>query len=147
MILRYIFPASILSDPNMVRLGQAKNGSDKLNIEEIQARLAEFAKERDWEQFHSVKNLSMALTVEAGELMEHFQWLTEKQSNNLSAEKLREVELELADILIYLLRVATKLDVDLFEVANQKMQINEKKYPAELVRGSAKKYTEYEKER
>ena len=116
-------------------------------LDDLCERLAVFAKERDWEQFHSVKNLSMALTVEAGELMEHFQWLTEEQSNNLSAEKRRQVELELADILIYLLRIATRLDVALLEVANQKMQINEKKYPAELVRGSAKKYTEYEDER
>lgn len=117
------------------------------HFDDLNERLAVFARERDWEQFHSVKNLSMALTVEASELMEHFQWLTEEQSNNLSAEKLEEVELELADILIYLLRIATKLNVDLLGVADQKMHINEKKYPAELVYGSAKKYTEYEDQR
>jgi NTP pyrophosphatase (non-canonical NTP hydrolase) len=116
-------------------------------LEDLKERLAAFARERDWEQFHSVKNLSMALTVEAGELMEHFQWLTEEQSNRLPPEKLEEVKLELADILIYLLRIATQLDVDLLGVAEQKMQINEEKYPAERVRGSAKKYTEYESER
>ena len=116
-------------------------------LDDLKERLTVFARERDWEQFHSVKNLSMALTVEASELMEHFQWLTEEQSNNLSAEKLREVELELADILIYLLKIATRLDVDLFRVAEEKMQINEKKYPAERVYGSARKYTEYEDER
>ena len=113
-------------------------------LDELNERLTVFARERDWEQFHSVKNLSMALTVEASELMEHFQWLTEEQSNHLPAEKLREVELELADILIYLLRIANQLDVDLLGVADEKMNINEKKYPAELVYGSARKYTEYE---
>jgi len=87
----------------------------------------------------------MALTVEAGELMEHFQWLTQEQSNNLCAEKLEEVEQEMADILIYLVRIAAKLEVDLFAAADHKMTINEEKYPASLVRGSARKYTEYAK--
>ena len=107
-------------------------------------RLNTFAQERDWDQFHSPKNLSMALMVEAGELMEHFQWLTQEQSQKLAPDKLAEVEHELADILIYLTRLAAKLNVDLFAAARNKMDLNEKKYPAETVRGSAKKYTEYE---
>jgi len=87
----------------------------------------------------------MALMVEAAELMEHFQWLTQEQSYNLPPETLVEVEHELADILIYLTRLAGKLNVDLFAAALRKMDVNEKKYPADRVRGSAKKYTEYEK--
>lgn len=113
-------------------------------LDDLNKQLNEFARERDWEQFHSVKNLSMALTVEAGELMEHFQWLTQEQSNELPVAKLREVEQELADILIYLVRIAAKLNVDLFSVAQQKMKLNEQKYPADRVRGSARKYNEYE---
>lgn len=114
-------------------------------FEDLKKRLVEFARDRDWEQFHSPKNLSMALIVEAGELLEHFQWLTQDESYKLSPEKLKAVELELADILIYLTRIAGKLNVDLFAAALKKMDLNEQKYPAETVRGSAKKYTEYEK--
>lgn len=114
-------------------------------FEDLKQRLLEFAGDRNWEQFHSPKNLSMALMVEAAELLEHFQWLTQEQSYNLSPETLIEVEHELADILIYLTRLAGKLDVDLFAAAVRKMDVNEKKYPADRVRGSAKKYTEYEK--
>ena len=107
-------------------------------------RVNAFVRERDWEQFHSPKNLSMALTVEASELMEHFQWLTQEQSNQLEPEKLQEVEQELADILVYLVRIASKLELDLLAAAFRKMDINEAKYPADIVRGSAKKYTEYQ---
>jgi dCTP diphosphatase len=113
-------------------------------FEALRERLQHFARERDWDQFHSPKNLSMALMVEAAELMEHFQWLTEEQSKHLPPEKLKEVEHELADILIYLTRLADKLNVDLLAAAQSKMDLNEKKYPAETVRGSARKYTEYE---
>jgi NTP pyrophosphatase (non-canonical NTP hydrolase) len=112
-------------------------------LEALRDRLDRFARERDWDQFHSPKNLSMALTVEAGELMEHFQWLTQDESKRLSAEKLAEVERELADIFIYLTRLAGKLDIDLLAAAFRKMDENEKKYPADTVRGSARKYTEY----
>ncbi len=115
--------------------------NDALNS--IQQRLRAFAAERDWDQFHSPKNLSMALIAEAAELVEHFQWLTEEQSARLPANKLSEVEEELADILIYLVRTADKLGIDLIQVTERKMDINEKKYPAEQVRGSSKKYTEY----
>ncbi len=102
-----------------------------------------FAEERDWDQFHTPKNLSMALIAESAELVEHFQWLTEEQSTQLPSEKLKEVEEELADVLIYLVRIADKLNVDLAQAASRKIDINEKKYPAAQVRGSAKKYTEY----
>ena len=113
-------------------------------VEELSQRLAEFARARDWEQFHSPKNLSMALIAEAAELVEHFQWLTEEQSANLSPEKLAEVELELADIQIYLIELADLLRLDLMKAVDKKIAINAQKYPADKVRGSAKKYNEYE---
>lgn len=112
-------------------------------LHDLKLRLREFAAERDWDQFHSPKNLSMALIAEAAELIEHFQWLTEAQSMQLPPDKLDEVKHELADILLYLVRVADKLDIDLIEAAHNKIKLNEQKYPAKQVRGSAKKYTEY----
>ena len=114
------------------------------NLSTLKARIRRFAEDRDWDQFHSPKNLSMALIAEAAELVEHFQWLTEKESSTLVPEKLKEVEAELADIFIYLLRIADKLGVDLMRAADTKISLNEQKYPADKVRGSAKKYTEYE---
>jgi NTP pyrophosphatase (non-canonical NTP hydrolase) len=113
-------------------------------LEELSERLRRFAQERDWEQFHSPKNLSMALIAECAELLEHFQWLTEAQSHALPADTLAEVELEMADIQIYLLRLAERLGVDLLGAVERKIALNEQKYPADRVRGSAKKYTEYD---
>ena len=109
------------------------------DLEQLILRLRAFADARDWEQFHSPKNLSMALIVEAAELVEHFQWLTEDQSRALSAEKLREVELEMADIFIYLVRMADRLGVDLVSAASRKIEINERKYPVDKARGNADK--------
>ena len=114
------------------------------DIESLKLSLRVFANERDWDQFHSPKNLSMALVAEAAELVEHFQWLTEDQSANLDPEKLSEVSEELADIQIYLIRLADKLGVDLLDVASNKLEVNKNKYPADRVKGSSKKYTEYE---
>ena len=116
------------------------NQSDLLMLRD---RLRAFAAERDWDQFHSPKNLSMALMVEAAELMEHFQWLTEAQSAGLSAENKQAVREELADILLYLVRLSDKLGIDLREAALLKLEKNALKYPAEQVRGSAKKYSDY----
>jgi dCTP diphosphatase len=113
-------------------------------LEQITQRLRLFIAERDWQQYHSPKNLSMALIAEAAELVEHFQWLTEEQSANLPPEKLAEVELELADIQIYLIELADKLQLDLKAAVEKKIALNAQKYPAEKVRGSAKKYNEYE---
>ena len=110
----------------------------------LQQRVAAFAAARDWEPFHSPKNLAMALSVEAAELVEEFQWLTEEQSRALDAERRERVRLELADVFIYLLRIADKLGVALVTAANDKIVLNEKKYPAERVRGDARKYTEYD---
>lgn len=110
----------------------------------IRKQVRQFVVERDWDQFHSPKNLSMALIVEAAELVEHFQWLTEEQSCNLSPEKLAEVELELADIQIYLISLAEKLKLDLVSAVEKKLELNAKKYPVDKVRGNSKKYNEYE---
>ena len=116
------------------------NPSDLLMLRD---KLRTFAKERDWDQFHSPKNLSMALIAEVAELVEHFQWLTEEQSRSLSTEKLAEIELEIADIQIYLVRLADKLQVDVTAAIEKKLAINAQKYPPDKVRGSSKKYTEY----
>lgn len=115
------------------------------DLENLKLRLRQFAEERDWDQFHSPKNLSMALIAEAAELVENFQWLTEDQSASLPKDKLQEVAQELADIQIYLVRIADKLNIDLLKAADEKLTLNIKKYPADRVRGSAKKYTEYQK--
>ena len=117
--------------------------SNKSDLQTLRDKLRTFAEARDWDQFHSPKNLSMALMVEVAELMEHFQWLTEKQSGNLDAAKKAVVAEELADILLYLVRLSDKLDVDLLKAALHKLEKNAIKYPAEQVRGSAKKYSEY----
>ena len=114
------------------------------DLEVLTKKLRRFALERDWDRFHSPKNLSMALVAEVAELIEHFQWLTEEQSAELSPGKLAEVEQELADILLYLIRIADKLNVNLLRAAEEKIALNEKKYPVDKVRGSAKRYTEYE---
>jgi NTP pyrophosphatase (non-canonical NTP hydrolase) len=112
------------------------------SLNQIKTRLRDFAAERDWDQFHSPKNLAMALIVEAAELVEHFQWLTEEQSQTLPPDKLAEVEQEVADIQIYLIRLADKLGIDMEQAVNAKIELNEKKYPAEKVRGSALKYND-----
>jgi NTP pyrophosphatase (non-canonical NTP hydrolase) len=109
----------------------------------IKKQVRQFVVERDWDQFHSPKNLSMALIVEAAELVEHFQWLTEEQSCNLSPEKLAEVEQELADIQVYLISLAEKLKLNLISAVEKKLVLNAQKYPVNQVRGSSKKYNEY----
>ncbi len=112
-------------------------------LEELRVRLREFAQERDWDQFHSPKNLAMALSAEAGELVELFQWLTETQSTQLSGEALEKVAQEIADVQLYLIRLADKLNINLLDAAGRKIELNAQKYPADRVRGSAKKYNEY----
>jgi NTP pyrophosphatase (non-canonical NTP hydrolase) len=114
------------------------------SLESLRVRLQEFARERDWDQYHTPKNLSMALIAEAAELVEHFQWVDGDKSHLLEDKTRQSVEEELADILIYLVRISDKLHVNLYTAVERKIVINGRKYPAELVRGSAKKYTEYE---
>jgi len=112
-----------------------------LNIEKIQSRLADFAKERDWEQFHSPKNLSMALAGEAGELLEIFQWLTEEQSqkSSLTKDQLAAATEELADVLIYAIRLADKLGINLQDAISAKIDKNALRYTVEASRGNAAK--------
>jgi len=114
------------------------------SLERLRFRLARFAAERDWEQFHSPKNLSMALIAECAELVEHFQWMSEAESLSLAPERRDAVRLELADILIFLVRCADRLGVDLIEAANDKIAINQARYPADRVRGSARRAGEYD---
>lgn len=109
-------------------------------LDALRSRLAQFADERDWDQFHNPKNLVMALIAEAGELVEHFQWLSPQQAENLSAETKSEVALEIADVLLFLLRLADKLQIDLIKAAEKKMALNAEKYPVAKSKGKAAKY-------
>ena len=111
------------------------------DLQSLRDQLRTFAAERDWDQFHSPKNLAAALAVEASELLEHFQWLTEAQSQQLPPETLDEVRAEVADVLLYLIRISDKLGIDLVEAAKAKILLNAEKYPVEKARGSSKKYT------
>ena len=111
-------------------------------LTQLRDALRKFADERDWDQYHSPKNLASALSVEAAELLERFQWLTEDQSRKLPPEELLKVRHEMADVLNYLVRLADKLDVNLLEAAREKIELNAQKYPADKARGSAKKYSE-----
>jgi len=112
-------------------------------VDDLRSKLSAFIDERDWKQFHSPKNLAMALSVEVAEIVEHFQWLTGEQSQNLPPEKLAKVREEIGDVMIYLTELSEKLGVDPMEAAKAKLEINERKYPVDLVKGKASKYTEY----
>ena len=116
--------------------------TDSLN--ELKQKLENFVVERDWAQFHSPKNLAMAMIVEAAELVEHFQWNTEAESHELSAEKREQVGHELADTFVYLLRISQVLNIDLIAAANNKIALNAVKYPVEKARGKNNKYTDYQ---
>ncbi len=110
------------------------------SLEELTAAVKKFADDRDWQQFHSPKNLAMALIVEAGELVEHFQWLTRQQSRDLDPKQRREVSLEMADVLIYLVRMAEQLDIDLPSACREKIALNAEKYPIDRCRGRADRH-------
>jgi NTP pyrophosphatase (non-canonical NTP hydrolase) len=113
------------------------------SLSEIRERVNQFVAERDWAQFHTPKNLAMAMIVEAAELVELFQWDTPNESQRLDEVKLEAVRHELADTFVYLLRIAEVLDIDLIAAVNDKVTLNVLKYPAEKVRGSNAKYTHY----
>ena len=104
--------------------------------------LRAFSQAREWEQFHTPKNLACALSVEASELLEHFQWLTEAQSQSLTPNKTAEVAAEAADVFLYLLQLCDKLGIDLMAAAQAKMLVNAEKYPVETARGTSAKYTD-----
>ena len=114
-----------------------------MDFPDLTTRLQKFADERDWEQFHSPKNLAMALSVEVAELLEHFQWLSEGESRNLSSATKGDVAREIADVQIYLVRLADKLGIDILQAAEAKIQENEAKYPISRAKGSARKYTRH----
>ena len=110
------------------------------DLNELIAKIVKFSADRDWGQFHSPKNLSMAVAAEAGELLEEFMWLTEEQSRNLTTDQLVRVHDEIGDVFICLLNLCHKLKVDVLEAAFQKIDKNQKKYPVEKSRGQSHKY-------
>jgi len=119
---------------------------EKITLQDLKERMATFVRERDWEQFHNPKNLSMAIAIEAAELMEHFQWLTEQQSQQLAADALQDIGEELADIVIYSLSMANSLQLDLSATVLAKMAKNNRKYPKDQVRDKTHKYTYYQQQ-
>jgi NTP pyrophosphatase (non-canonical NTP hydrolase) len=123
-------------------MSDPRSGDSETSLDMLRGALRRFAAERDWDQFHSPKNLSMALSVESAELMEHFQWLTVAESELLPPEKREQVRLKMADVLLYLVRLADKLDIDLVAAAQEKLALNARKYPVDKARGSSKKYSE-----
>jgi dCTP diphosphatase len=116
-----------------------------IDLKKLNDEIEQFVKDRDWDQFHSVKNLSMALSVECSEFLEIFQWLTEDQSNEITndPELLLKAQDELADIFLYLMRILSKTNMDLETVVRNKMRKNAEKYPVELSKGNSKKYNEF----
>jgi len=125
-----------------VLTSRAMTAKDPDGLLQLRNALRQFAAERDWDQFHSPKNLASALSVEAAELLERFQWLTEDESRHLPPAELAKVVREMADVLNYLVRLADKLDVDLLDAARDKIVLNAQKYPVEKARGSARKYSD-----
>jgi len=113
------------------------------SLDALRQHIREFAQARAWERYHTPKNLAMALTVEAAELLEPFQWLTSEQSQNLTPEQHEAVRQEIADVLIYLARLADLLDIDLLEAAADKLAINARKYPIDKAHGNAMKYSAF----
>ncbi|MGP1717975.1 MAG: nucleotide pyrophosphohydrolase [Methylophilus sp.] len=114
------------------------------SIHELRTRINNFVEERDWAQFHSPKNLAMSMIVEAAEVVEHFQWMTEQESRQLDAATKEKVGHELADTLVYLMRIAEVCGIDLIAAANAKIDLNAQKYPVDKCKGSNAKYTDYQ---
>jgi len=112
-------------------------------LDDLKQRIRSFAKDRDWEEYHSPKNLAIGLTIEAGELLEIFLWLSEEQSKMLGEKRLQELRDEIGDVMIFLTNLADKFGLDPVDCAWQKLAVNERKYPPQLVKGSARKYSEY----
>ena len=117
--------------------------SESDQLQHLRALLRQFAAERDWKQFHTPKNLAAALSVEAAELLEPFQWLVNGEKDELGEARLKDVRLEMADVLAYLIQLADRLDVDLYQALVEKIELNRLKYPADLSRGDPRKYSEY----
>jgi len=123
-------------------VSKERGGADQVALTRLRDRLRDFASARDWNQFHSPKNLAIALSVEAAELLEHFQWVSDNHSLNMPQDKLGKIDEEIADVFLYLIRLADMLKIDLIKAADRKIEVNSQKYPVEKSRGSAKKYTE-----
>ena len=121
----------------------------RTTIEELKNKVQEFVRERDWERFHSPKNLSMSLAIEAAELMESFQWLTTEESKifHLDQSRKRKIREEVADIALYLLDLCNILKIDLSEAVVEKLLVNSRKYPVDLAKGRADKWTRYKEKR
>jgi NTP pyrophosphatase (non-canonical NTP hydrolase) len=119
---------------------EKERSSDLLVVRDL---LRQFVTERDWSQFHSPKNLATALSVEASELLEPFQWLQSGEKSELADGKLTAVRHEMADVLAYLVMLADRLDVDLYAAVLEKIELNRAKYPVDKVRGNSRKYSEY----
>jgi len=117
---------------------------EEVALADLASRINAFAEERDWTQFHSPKNLAMAMIVEAAELAEIFQWMSETDSARLNARDQQRAAEEIADVMIYLIRIAERLDIDLFDAVQRKLTLNQEKYPASQVRGSSRKYSDYQ---
>jgi NTP pyrophosphatase (non-canonical NTP hydrolase) len=113
-------------------------------LSELRDRMRRFTQERHWDKFHTPKNLATALSIEASELLEPFQWLHSGEKGELGDTTLDQIRHEMADVLLYLVRLADKLEVDLYQAALEKLEINDKKYPTDKVRGDARKYSEYD---
>lgn len=112
-------------------------------MQDLIERLKQFAHERDWEQFHSPKNLAMALSVEVAEIVELFQWMTERESRDPEDEQIKKLRAEIGDVMIYLTVLADKFGIDPIEAAKEKVELNRKKYPASKVKGKSLKYDKY----
>jgi NTP pyrophosphatase (non-canonical NTP hydrolase) len=124
-------------------MSSANRSEEEDNFAALRQALRRFAEERDWDKFHSPKNLAIALSVEAAELLEHFQWVSETESAVIPPERREQMRHEMADVLLYLIRLADKLNIDLAAAAAEKIQLNATKYPIDKARGHAKKYTEF----
>lgn len=124
------------------RIDEERERGDEIALTRLRDRLRDFASNREWNQFHSPKNLAIALSVEAGELLEHFQWISDRDSLTIPPNKLEQIKEEIADVLLYLIRLADVLNVELVLAANKKIDTNSRKYPVKKSRGNAKKYTE-----
>jgi dCTP diphosphatase len=111
------------------------------DLSSLRDSLRRFAAERDWEQFHSLRNLAASISIESGELLERFQW-TDPASSDLTDEEIQAIRYEIADVLLYLVRLADKLDIDLVTAGHEKIALNADKYPVDRSRGSSRKYTE-----
>jgi NTP pyrophosphatase (non-canonical NTP hydrolase) len=123
-------------------MNTSTSAKGSMSLAELRTALRQFASDREWEQFHSPKNLAIALSVEASELLEHFQWTADAASAALTDERRTKIRAEVADVLLYLIILADKLDIDLLAAATEKIQVNAMRYPVEKARGSSKKYTE-----